>query len=207
MKEVIVFPFPFFFISFHQDMFVIIFLKYAHRVFELQKNESQKGSCTACGFGYTLFKRKQKCSICTLGYCDGCSKKRAMIGGRDQRCCDCCFNLLWAKLGSEREKDFMAGKLTNLPSSMDTQAAESASKQRLMKEATRTEGKPSASAIYKEGGMEALKSHLGEAQDQLKQRGEKLSELGDKSDKLKNSANEFAKLASQLNKDKSSSWW
>ena len=67
--------------------------------------------------------------------------------------------------------------------------------------------KKKASEIYNEGGMSALKAHLGEAHDKLHQRGEKLSELNDKSDRLKNSANEFAKLAQQLNKDRTNSWW
>ena len=173
------------------------------------QDDSQKGHCIACGFSFTLFKRKQKCFLCAVGYCDSCSKKKIDIGGREQRCCDCCFNILSHKLDSEREKMFMAGKLTKLPSPTQQQKIDIANKKSLLgdSQVDSTRERPSASAVCKEGGMEALKSHLGEAQDQLRKRGEKLQDLGDKSDRLKNSANEFAKLASQLKKERASSWW
>ena len=116
----------------------------------------------------------------------------------------------------------MTGKLNNLPSSPNTKSHpdidDRKKREDLMRGAVRVNdsptgsgeyasGKKTAGEIYSEGGMSALKAHLGEAHDKLHERGEKLSELNDKSDRLKNSANEFAKLAQQLNKDRANSWW
>ena len=50
-------------------------------------------------------------------------------------------------------------------------------------------------------GMSALMSTLGEAQDQLKQRGQKLEDLGEKTERLEKSADEFEKLAKKLNEE------
>jgi hypothetical protein len=194
--------------------------------FILIKNELVKKKCQCCGFSFTLFKRKQKCSVCTLGYCDACSKKKVSVAdGSTSRCCDSCYNIISKLCGDENERLFMAGGLKNLPSSSfgadsatDIDATNKKKKENLMREAVlasnahkgeneNTKHKKTASELYGEGGMSALKAHLGEAHEKLHERGEKLNELNDKSDRLKNSANEFAKLAQQLNKDRSGSWW
>ena len=190
----------------------------------LEKDESTKKMCQCCGFTFTFFKRKQKCSICNLGYCDACSRKKVSSNDTSNaRCCDSCYNRINKLCGEESERLFMAGQLKNLPSSssIDNQKDLDIKKKKedLMRGAVKVNGssgnprgestsdKKKASEIYSEGGMSALKAHLGEAHDKLQQRGEKLSELNDKSDRLKSSANEFAKLAQQLNKDRANSWW
>ena len=60
-----------------------------------KEKDAQAGKyCWLCAFQFTLFKRQHHCRLCDASCCDECGKKKAVVDGKEVRCCDACYNYL-----------------------------------------------------------------------------------------------------------------
>ena len=194
----------------------------------------QDTKCQCCGFTFTLFKRKFSCVLCKEGICNECSSKRIEVVNENyypgstetkfnlERTCDECYNKLFSIHDTEesrrqREREMIerlsVGRLVSPQE--DAHMAATAAKNALFfstsgsvstSQAERKDEKSIAQHLLETTGMSALLNTLGEAQDQLNLRGQKLEDLGEKTERLAMNAGEFEKLAKKLNEERSS-WW
>lgn len=169
--------------------------------------------------------------MCEVTCCDECSKKRITLESKEVcesqffhyeitrnsmytflqaiRCCDGCFNRVFAEVEAEKKAVFLAN-IKPLDSAIvindlnrkqlfdGSSTANSDSTRKISDLNTETHKSTVASTA----------NVLSEARQNLEERGEKLSQLADKTDKLAAASSDFAEMAKQLKKQQQrSSWW
>lgn len=207
-------------------------LKYSSQLFKpinksMWKHDSTSAACMLCEDAFSATHRRHHCRMCGILACGACTSKRLLVapaegvtddqrgsgrffsnissgggGPKEERICDCCFNITASHLEELQSETADRGRLM---ARVDKQIADSD----IREVEDRAELFRGASFSADDGARGGC-AHgaMGEAMDRLNDRGEKLKGLNDKSGQLQNAAADFKDMARALKEQqkKASKW-
>jgi hypothetical protein len=77
--------------------------------------DDQAKGCLCCKSDFTFFNRKHHCRFCGGVVCGGCSKRKAMLRGKEERICDQCVDLRTKYNRMQMESEEIASPATANP--------------------------------------------------------------------------------------------
>jgi len=166
--------------------------------------------------------------MCGILVCGSCTtKKMTLSGGKEERCCDCCFNRVKSHIGDltreAADRSRLMAKIDRgvteggddgsdeSDESEDDEEGEENNRDDLFRGAAapgkKEEGRGGRGGGGGGGGGGGAHSAMAEGLQNLGARGEKLERINDKTEAMQSAAKDFKEMAKKLNQQQKSSWF